>query len=100
MIKTAIFAAAAVCTVGLFSAPTAFAATMEVNYKDLDLATSTGQQQLQSRIEKAARSVCTVKSPATGTHLTSRVDRDCYRQAVAQVRDQVASAVDNSRLGG
>jgi UrcA family protein len=100
MIKTAIFAAAALCTVGLFSAPAAFAATTQVTYKDLDLSTAEGQQQLQSRIEKAARSVCTVDRPTTGTHLSSTVDRKCYKQAVAQVREQVASAVDNSRLGG
>lgn len=100
MIKTAMFAAAALCTVGLFSAPTAFAATTEVNYKDLDLTSSDGQQQLESRIAQAARSVCTIDRATTGTHLSSTVDRKCYKQAVAQVREQVASAVDNSRLGG
>ncbi|HUD30520.1 MAG TPA: UrcA family protein [Novosphingobium sp.] len=101
--KTAIFAAAALCTVGLFSAPTAFAGTTQVSYKDLDLATSAGQQELQSRIEKAARSVCTVERATTGTHLSSTVDRKCYKQAVTQVSAQVATAIDKSddtRLGG
>jgi UrcA family protein len=100
MFKTTMFVAAALCTVGLFSAPAAFAATTEVRYKDLDLTTTDGQQQLQSRIEKAAREVCRVNRASTGTHLTSTVDRQCYKQAMTQVRDQVASAVDNSRLGG
>ncbi len=100
MFKTAIFAAAAVCTVGLFSAPTAFAATTQVSYKDLDLATTAGQQQLESRIDAAARSVCTIDRGTTGTILGTTVDRKCYKKAVAQVRSQVASAVENTRLGG
>ncbi|EJL20454.1 UrcA family protein [Novosphingobium sp. AP12] len=100
MFKTAFVAAAALCTVGLFAAPTAFAATTQVNYKDLDLATTAGQQQLESRIDEAARSVCTMQPAKTGSILGASLDRKCYKQAVTQVREQVASAVENTRLGG
>jgi UrcA family protein len=106
MFKTNAIIAAALCTAGLFSAP-AFAETQtkttEVHFKDLDLASPEGQQQLQGRIEKAARSVCRTERATTGTHLHSIVDRDCYKQALANVRERVATVIDkadDARLGG
>ncbi len=101
--QTAMLAAAALCTVGLFSAPAAFAKSIEVHYKDLDLGTTEGQNMLQKRIDKAARNVCRVSRPTTGTHIDSNVDIQCYRQARLNVREQVASAIDkadDTRLGG
>lgn len=103
--KTALFAAAALCTAGLFAAPAAFAETQstEVHFKDLDLASADGRQQLQTRIEKAARSVCRAQRPTTGTHLRSIVDRTCYKQAMANVSERVAAVIDtadDTRLGG
>lgn len=103
MFKTNAIIAAALCTAGLFAAPAAFAKSTQVQYKDLDLATATGQQQLQTRIEQAARDVCRVERATTGTHLKTTVDRACYNQALIQVRDQVAAkieAADSNRLGG
>ncbi|AXB75209.1 UrcA family protein [Novosphingobium sp. P6W] len=104
MIKTNAIIVAAFCTVGLFSAPAAFAKSTEVTFKDLDLATSDGQQQLQTRIEKAARNVCRTERATTGTHIHGNVDRTCYKQALAQVRQRVAAVIDTAsdetRLGG
>lgn len=96
-------AAAALCTIGLFSAPAAFAKSTEVHYKDLDLTTTAGQKALEGRLQKAARDVCRTERATTGTHLHSMVDHDCYKQALSNVRDHVASAIDkadDSRLGG
>ncbi|WP_404479468.1 UrcA family protein [Novosphingobium sp. BL-52-GroH] len=103
--KSALFAAAALCTVGLFAAPAAFAQTKTtaVEYKDLDLATIAGQKELDARIARAARNVCRVERPATGTHLQSTVDRACYAQALSNVRERVAAVIDkadDNRLGG
>lgn len=103
--KTALFAAAAICTAGLFAAPAAFAQTKstEVRFKDLDLASTQGQAQLQTRIETAARLVCRSERATTGTHLHSVVDRGCYKQALANVRERVAAVIetaDDTRLGG
>lgn len=100
MFKTTAIAAAVLCTAGLFAAPAAFAKTTEVHYKDLDLTTATGQNQLQARLEKAARSVCRVERPATGTHIEGSVDRACYRQALAETRERVAAVIGDNRLGG
>ena len=103
MFKTNAIVAAALCTVGLFSAPAAFAGTVEVQYKDLDLTTTEGQAALEGRIDLAAKKVCRSERPATGTHLNSAVDQTCYRQALKDVRQHVATAVakaDDNRLGG
>jgi UrcA family protein len=103
MFKTNAIVAAALCTVGLFAAPTAFAATTQVAFKDLDLTSAEGQKELDSRIDRAARSVCKTQRPTTGTMLGSSIDRTCYKQALKDVRERVASAVDkadDSRLGG
>ncbi|MFC0206202.1 UrcA family protein [Novosphingobium soli] len=103
MFKTNAIVAAALCTVGLFSAPTAFAATAQVRYSDLDLTTDAGQKTLENRLQAAARSVCRAQRPTTGTHLSASVDAGCYKQALAQVRAQVATAIDgagDTRLGG
>ncbi len=99
-------AAAALCTVGLFSAPAAFAAankTVEVHYKDLDLATIAGQDALQGRLKAAARNVCRTNHGTTGTIIQSSIDTKCYKKALADVRDHVATAIDkadDTRLGG
>ncbi|MEE4454232.1 UrcA family protein [Novosphingobium resinovorum] len=103
MFKTAIVAAAALCTAGLFAAPAAFAATSEVSYRDLDLATPQGQKELRTRIDHAARSVCRTSRPTTGTLVGSTIDRECYKQALHDVREHVAAAIDkadDTRLGG
>lgn len=103
MIKTRIAIVAALCTAGLFAAPTAFAASREVSFNDLDLTTVEGQKILDTRLDRAARSVCKVARPTTGTLLNSDIDRNCYRQALGKARGHMASAVDkvqDSRLGG
>ncbi|PNU01709.1 UrcA family protein [Novosphingobium guangzhouense] len=103
MFKTTMLAAAALCTVGLFSTPAAFAKSVEVHYKDLDLGTVEGQGLLKKRIDKAARDVCRVDQATTGTHIRGNVDADCYRQARTNVSEQVAAAIDkadDTRLGG
>jgi len=97
-------AAAALCTVGLFAAPTAFAKTMEVSYRDLDLSTVSGQKKLDQRINSAARRVCDFDQANTGSRIRDNDAVDCYRKAVSQVRSQVAAAIDDAsdgnRLGG
>jgi UrcA family protein len=98
-------AAAAVCTVGAFAAPAAFAApkSIEVSFKDLDLTSTNGQNALEGRIKAAARNVCRTGGPATGTLINSQVDWQCYKQAMTNVRAHVAAAIDkadDNRLGG
>lgn len=104
MFKTNAIAAAALCTVALFAAPTAFAKDVKVNYSDLDLSTASGQKSLDARIDKAARSACSADHATTGSILSAPVDKACLAKARSQVHAHVSSAVDkasaDTRLGG
>lgn len=65
-------------------------ATTGVRYKDLDLNTEAGQKELEARLDKAAREVCGMDDISTGTRVSSRGARDCYRDARQQLGDQVS----------
>lgn len=97
--KTALIAFAA----GLAAlTPIAAAAqeTATVEYRDLNLGTPEGQAALDRRVEAAARKVCSLDSVRTGTRIRSTANLECYRQAKAQVKQQVAAAVAAQQLGG
>jgi len=64
---------------------------VSVTYADLDLTTSAGKAELEARVMKAARAVCTPASQ-TGTRI-ERPDRDCMTAAKAQI----ATAVEARR---
>lgn len=80
--------------------PAAAQQTATVEHRDLDLATPEGQATLDQRINKAARQVCGLDQARTGTRLAPLKDTKCYRQAKAQVKQQVAAAIAAKQLGG
>ena len=61
---------------------------MAVHHADLDLSTANGMKELDRRIERAARKVCTVSG---GGSPLSRVDSNCFIAAKNSTRTQVAS---------
>ncbi len=71
---------------------------VQVNYADLNLTTPEGQDQLQSRLDKAAIQVC--RYDAKGRLNTSRTEIACHREARQKVSVQMASIADDNRLGG
>ncbi len=96
MFKSTIIAAAAICTTGLFAAPAAFAKSEEVRFHDLDLTTAAGQKKLNTRISGAARRVCDFHIRETGSNIPSASAQACYKQAMGQVRDRVATAIEKA----
>lgn len=80
---------------------TAFAATqsVEVKYDDLDLSTPKGQAQLNSRIERAATQVCSRHGIVTGSIRSTSRDEDCYRDALAKLKERVAAITAHTRQG-
>ena len=110
MSKTAIASALAAFTavIVVFSAaalPASAAAqpttrAHSVTYADLDLSTQAGLQALERRIVRAARTVCGMDEPATGTRLRSADVSACYDQAVGNTRAQIAQAAAAARKGG
>ena len=71
-----------------------------VSYGDLDLASKAGQEELDRRLERAARSVCGLDADRTGTRLPSADARRCYREARADLDKQFASLVRADVRGG
>lgn len=75
-------------------------ASLTITHRDLDLATPEGQAKLDRRIEEAARKICGLDDVRTGTRTRSRDSIDCFRQAKAEVKQQVAAAVAAQQRGG
>jgi UrcA family protein len=96
MIKTVLFAAAAVLATAATAAPV-LAKDVVVSYADLDLATAKGQHEFAHRIDRAAKAACDYVADG---HIASREALACYRQARTEAKTQMASLVENTRLGG
>lgn len=96
--KTPLMAFAA--SLAMLTAIPASAGTVTVEHRDLNLSSAEGQAALDKRIDRAARQVCGLDEQRTGTRLTPLKDTKCYRQAKAQVKQQVAAAVAAQQLGG
>ena len=69
------------------------APSVGVRYGDLDLASASGQRQLDLRLERAVREVCGMNEKATGSHLRSQNSRECYREARRDLDRQYAELV-------
>lgn len=80
---------------------TAFAASrsVEVKYDDLDLSTPQGMAQLDKRVEKAAKTVCTEHRITTGSIRSTNVDQACYEQTRQKMKEQVAALAAHQQQG-
>lgn len=94
-----IITAIAAATLALSTTP-AFADSISVNYKDLDLLTPEGQAELDRRLDSAAREVCGLNEIQTGTRIPSRSARNCYKSAREQLDERIAMMVERERKGG
>lgn len=98
--------ALATATIGLaFTATPAFADTdglrsQEISFAGLDLETVEGQQMLDQRIERAARSVCGFDEQRVGTRIRANDARACLSKARASAKRQVAMIIEDQRRGG
>ncbi len=71
---------------------------VQVNYADLNLTTQEGQDELQSRLDKAAVQACRFDSQ--GRLNTSKTEIACHREARQKVSVQMASVIRDNQLGG
>ncbi len=74
--------------------------TTGVTHTDLDLSTAEGQEELDRRIDEAAKQVCGYGDVQVGSRATSREARQCYREARRQLDRQFAQIVNNASRGG
>ena len=68
--------------------------SVDIHYGDLDLTSAEGQQQLDLRLDRAARKVCRVNETTTGTYLRSPQSRECYRAARRDLARQYAEVMN------
>jgi UrcA family protein len=66
-----------------------------VSFRDLDLATASGAQELDRRVNAAARFVC--RTPTTSPLIPFMYSRHCVDGALRDARPRVANAVDLAR---
>lgn len=106
MQKPLIIAASVLAAVSLFAATPGIATAqpgetaIAVRIADLDLASPAGQQSLERRIARAARTICGMDVQTSGTRLASSEAGACYRQAMRDVRQRVAAVIESRRNGG
>lgn len=74
--------------------------TLKVSAADLDLATPEGQRKLDSRVEKAVRTVCRINDQTTGTRILNRDALTCLAKARSDARAQVAALKSEAQRGG
>lgn len=65
--------------------------TIAVRYSDLDTNSSNGLQELQRRIEVAARDVCGMSERPTGSFTPSTSSRACYVRAISTTEHELAA---------
>lgn len=99
-IRSTILALAAVALAIPAAATEADAGSVGVRYNDLNLASKAGQEELDRRLDRAARSVCGMDAVRTGTRLASADSRRCYREARVALDKQFAALVKDSAAGG
>lgn len=74
--------------------------SMKIELSDINLSTAAGQELLDKRIERAARTVCRVTDVKTGTRIMNQDARACLAKARANAREQVAALTGDKQRGG
>lgn len=79
-----------------FASQPAFAKSVEVPYRDLNLSTPEGQQALDSRVRAAARKACEI---STGRLMFNEMilEQQCYDDALSSARKAVAEVIPAHR---
>lgn len=99
----------ATCVLALAAAATAIPAiaanretteTVAVRYNDLDLTTASGKSELDRRLDRAARQVCNIGEATTGSRITMREGRECYREARGKLDQHFATIVASQAREG
>jgi UrcA family protein len=76
------------------------AQSVQIKFADLNLSTAEGQATLDRRINSAARKVCRLDEQRTGTRIPSHERKVCFAKAKASAKQQMASAINQTRRGG
>ena len=80
------------------AAPKGDTQSVEVSYSDINLASASGQAQLQNRVRRAVAKVCGYESSSRDLASTSSM-RTCMKQSSSNANVEIAALVNGSRLG-
>lgn len=100
MTYTAILAAALAVAAATPAVATEVTSSTAVRYTDLDLSTVAGQEQLDRRIDVAARAACGMDTVRTDTRVPSPSAQRCYDEARSSVNRQVAELIARDKARG
>lgn len=105
MMKRSFALALALAATGFAASPAVASTDQEsysatVRYDDIDLSTAEGLEDLDRRIDQAARKVCELDRTDTGTRIRSREARACYQEAKRSFEQSFAALISEARLGG
>jgi UrcA family protein len=89
LISITMFAA----TTPVFAAPDLIPTSREVRYGDLDLASESGKQRLETRIKAAVRLVCGDLSNSYATKIEREHNKACKAKALASARRDAERAI-------
>jgi UrcA family protein len=90
---------AAVLSAALASPALAETPAASIRTSDLNLATAQGQEQLDRRIDAAARAMCGIADIRTGTILQGNKQKQCFEHARVTARQQVATQIARNDAG-
>lgn len=74
--------------------------TTGVTVTDLDLNTEEGREELDRRIDDAAKEVCGMGERSLGSNIATRESRQCYRDAKRQMDRHFAQLIEDQHRGG
>lgn len=74
--------------------------TAGVTHADLDLTTDAGKEELERRIDNAAKQICGIGEAQVGTLIRTREQRTCYRQAKREFDRHYAQIIEDAQNGG
>lgn len=91
---------AAIALAGIAAPASAQEVRFEVEHRDLDLATTKGQKELEKRIDKATRRACDYDASATGSRIRSAETRACYVEMKTKAMQRFAALREREGKGG
>lgn len=93
-------AAVALAVMAAPAAATDVTTSVMVRYGDLDLSTRTGQERLERRLDRAARSACGMTRIRIGPDVPSSEARRCYEQSKARAHQRLAEVIARENARG
>lgn len=68
-----------------------------VSHSDLDLSTEEGIEELDRRIDRAARTVCGSDDPSLGTRIRDRETRRCMANVTRRLNQRFAQIIEDAQ---